>query len=102
MSGLRCPHRDSDMSRAVDSRDHDHGKLRRRECLGCDRRFGTFEIANPARGGVVLAKEKGKYTVQPTREWVERVAERIEKTIRAEINNLPFRRAVRRATDEPI
>jgi transcriptional repressor NrdR len=42
---LRCPFCNSDESRVVDSRDSEAGDAirRRRECLGCERRYTTYE-----------------------------------------------------------
>lgn len=42
---MRCPYCGSDESRVVDSRDSESGDAvrRRRECLGCERRYTTYE-----------------------------------------------------------
>src|SRR3990170_3274216 len=40
---MKCPHCGFEESRVVDSRDGNGGVRRRRQCLGCGRRFTTYE-----------------------------------------------------------
>ncbi|MCR5717722.1 MAG: transcriptional regulator NrdR [Oscillospiraceae bacterium] len=41
---MKCPYCDYEESKVVDSRPTDERKRRRRECLGCGKRFTTFEV----------------------------------------------------------
>ena len=40
---MKCPHCGFEDSKVLDSRDIDDGVRRRRQCLGCDSRFTTYE-----------------------------------------------------------
>jgi transcriptional repressor NrdR len=44
---MKCPHCGNDDSRVVDSRDTTDGVRRRRECIGCQARFTTYERLQP-------------------------------------------------------
>jgi len=53
LSGMReacvnCPYCGHPDSRVIDSRDVDEGVRRRRQCLGCESRFTTYERVQPA------------------------------------------------------
>ncbi len=45
---MECPHCGYNDSKVIDSRDVDGGIRRPRQCLGCDRRFTTYERLQPA------------------------------------------------------
>jgi transcriptional repressor NrdR len=56
---VRCPYCDSDEDKVVDSRVADEGRAirRRRECLGCTRRYTTFERAEEVP--LIIVKRNG-------------------------------------------
>jgi transcriptional repressor NrdR len=56
---MRCPYCSSDEDKVVDSRLADEGRAirRRRECLGCSRRYTTFERAEEVP--LLIAKRSG-------------------------------------------
>ena len=56
---MRCPWCDADHDRVVDSRPADAGRSirRRRQCLGCGRRFTTYERIEGV--GLVVTKRDG-------------------------------------------
>jgi transcriptional repressor NrdR len=97
---MRCPYCRHTEDKVIDSRLAEEGASirRRRECLGCARRFTTFERAEPIglrvrkRSGEVVPYERSKVISglrkacvnRPVSEQeVERVADEIEETIRA-------------------
>jgi transcriptional repressor NrdR len=45
---MNCPYCGHPDSRVIDSRDVDEGIRRRRQCLGCESRFTTYERVQPA------------------------------------------------------
>jgi transcriptional repressor NrdR len=58
---VQCPYCNSDNDKVIDSRSSDGGKVirRRRECLGCSRRFTTYErVEETAR--LVVVKRDGR------------------------------------------
>ena len=60
MAGMRCPACGTTDDKVVDSRtaEDDHAIRRRRECLGCGRRFTTFERLEEAP--LVVVKRSGE------------------------------------------
>jgi transcriptional repressor NrdR len=55
---VRCPYCVQPNSRVVDSRELSTSIRRRRECLGCHRRFTTYE--QPAEQVIVVVKRDGR------------------------------------------
>lgn len=55
---MRCPYCDNPDSRVTDSRDVREGIRRRRQCLGCDARFTTYERLQPA--SLFVIKKDGR------------------------------------------
>ncbi len=55
---MRCPYCDNPDSRVIDSRDVREGIRRRRQCLGCDARFTTYERLQ--RAGLFVIKKDGR------------------------------------------
>lgn len=58
--GVRCPYCDTDEDKVVDSRVADDGRAirRRRECIGCGRRYTTFE--RPEEAPLLVVKRSGQ------------------------------------------
>jgi len=54
---MNCPYCGHPDSRVIDSRDVDEGIRRRRQCLGCESRFTTYERVQPA-GIFVIKKDQ--------------------------------------------
>jgi transcriptional repressor NrdR len=54
---MKCPHCGYTDSKVLDSRDVDDGVRRRRQCLGCDSRFTTYERIQKS-GLFVIKKDK--------------------------------------------
>lgn len=97
---MRCPYCRSVEDKVIDSRLADDGAAirRRRECLGCQRRFTTFERAEATalrvrkRSGEVVPFDRAKVTSGLTKacvnrpvpeQEVQRVADEIEEALRA-------------------
>ena len=97
---MRCPYCDHDETQVVETRESDEGGVirRRRRCLGCDKRFTTYErveIALPAvvkkdgtraefdpakiRASMTLALRKRQVSI----ELVDAALERIQKKLLA-------------------
>src|SRR5512136_1342503 len=55
---MKCPFCASTSSRVIDTRDAEGGIRRRRECLGCGRRFTTYERVAPLR--LMVIKRDGR------------------------------------------
>ena len=55
---MRCPYCDHSDSRVIDSRDAGDGIRRRRECVGCDRRYTTYEYIQMR--SVMVVKRDGR------------------------------------------
>jgi transcriptional repressor NrdR len=55
---MRCPFCAHDDSKVIDSREAEDGIRRRRECLGCGRRFTTFERVQSAH--LMVVKKDGR------------------------------------------
>ena len=55
--GVKCPYCGYADSKVIDSRDVNDGIRRRRECLGCQARFTTYERRQPA-GLFVIKKDR--------------------------------------------
>jgi len=98
---VRCPYCDTEEDKVVDSRVAEEGRAirRRRECLGCGRRYTTFERAEEApllvakRNGVEEPFDRQKIVVglvsacknRPvTMAEIESLAEDVEETMRAD------------------
>ena len=58
---MKCPYRSYDESKVIDSRPTDEGERirRRRECLGCGKRFTTYEIIETVPV-VVIKRDKSR------------------------------------------
>ena len=54
---MNCPYCGHPDSKVIDSRDVDEGIRRRRQCLGCESRFTTYERVQPA-GLFVIKKDQ--------------------------------------------
>ncbi len=54
---MNCPYCSHDDSKVIDSRDANEGIRRRRQCLGCDARFTTYERLQPA-GFFIIKKDE--------------------------------------------
>lgn len=97
---MRCPYCKSLANRVIDSRLAEDGAAirRRRQCEECDRRFTTFERAEPvglqvvkrsgervpfSRDKIMSGLRKACVNRPVSEEEVERVADEIEETIRA-------------------
>jgi transcriptional repressor NrdR len=54
-----CPYCNADDDKVIDSRASDGGKIvrRRRECLGCARRFTTYERVEPTARLIVVKRD---------------------------------------------
>ncbi|MFH1775707.1 MAG: transcriptional regulator NrdR [Chloroflexota bacterium] len=52
---MNCPYCNYYDSKVIDSRDVENGIRRRRQCLGCDSRFTTYERVQPA--GLFVSKK---------------------------------------------
>jgi transcriptional repressor NrdR len=54
-----CPYCNTDNDKVIDSRASDGGKVirRRRECLGCERRFTTYERVEPSARLIVVKRD---------------------------------------------
>lgn len=54
-----CPYCNTDNDKVIDSRASDGGKVirRRRECLGCGRRFTTYERVEPSARLIVVKRD---------------------------------------------
>lgn len=54
-----CPYCNADDDKVIDSRASDGGKVirRRRECLGCGRRFTTYERVEPSARLIVVKRD---------------------------------------------
>jgi transcriptional repressor NrdR len=54
-----CPYCNADNDKVIDSRASDGGKVirRRRECLGCERRFTTYERVEPSARLIVVKRD---------------------------------------------
>jgi transcriptional repressor NrdR len=77
---MRCPFCQHDDTKVTDSRESDDGIRRRRECLGCSRRFTTYERVQIAP--VMVVKKDGR------REEFSR--EKVLSGIRRSVAKLPI------------
>ena len=55
---MLCPYCEHSDTKVIDSRDSGDGIRRRRECLGCDRRFTTYERVQMR--SVMVVKRDGR------------------------------------------
>jgi transcriptional repressor NrdR len=113
--GVRCPFCDHDRDRVVDSRESREGTSirRRRECLGCGRRFTTYERIedipfmvvkkNGQREtfdrakvlrGIMRACEKRPVSPRQLEELVEAVERRVQDSPTREATSLEIGQAV--------
>jgi len=95
---MRCPYCTSEETQVVETRESDEGSVirRRRRCLGCDKRFTTYErpeIALPAvvkkdgaraefdpaklRGSMMLALRKRPVSVEQVEAALERIQDKL-------------------------
>lgn len=96
---MRCPFCKEDKDKVVDSRSSDVGRIvrRRRHCLGCDRRFTTYEKIGESfklsvvkkdnsrvpydRGKVTDGLQKACYKRQVSAEQIQQIADKVEEDI---------------------
>ena len=95
---MRCPYCTSEETQVVETRESDEGSVirRRRRCLGCDKRFTTYErpeIALPVvvkkdgaraefdpaklRGSMMLALRKRPVSVEQVEAALERIQDKL-------------------------
>lgn len=96
---MRCPFCKEDNDKVIDSRSSEGGRIirRRRECLGCERRFTTYEKIGEAfklnvikkdgtrvpydRDKLIAGLQKACYKRPVSAEKIQDVADRIEEEI---------------------
>lgn len=96
---MRCPYCKEDNDKVVDSRSSDSGRVirRRRQCLGCKRRFTTYEKIGESFKLLVVKKDKSRvpydrekliaglqkacYKRKISIEQIQEVADRVEEDI---------------------
>jgi transcriptional repressor NrdR len=63
---MQCPYCGQDSDKVVDSRGSDGGRVvrRRRQCLGCSRRFTTYERAEESPRLTVIKKDSSRVAYQ--------------------------------------
>ena len=110
---MKCPHCGIDNDKVIDSRtSHDGGAIRRRrECLGCQTRYNTYERLDdpmrcpychePGNRMIELSNDERGFAVRRRRECVscrreyvtfERSEERTIKVVKKDGNRAPFDR----------
>ena len=96
---MRCPFCKEDNDKVVDSRSSDAGRIirRRRQCLGCDKRFTTYEKIGESfklcvvkkdnsrvpyeRDKILGGLQKACYKRAVSAEQVQQIADRVEEEI---------------------
>jgi len=96
---VRCPFCKEDRDKVIDSRSSDSGRVirRRRQCLGCKRRFTTYEKAGEGFKLYVIKKDKSRvpyerdkiisglqkacYKRAVSAEQIQQIADRVEEDI---------------------
>lgn len=96
---MRCPFCKEDRDKVIDSRSSDSGRVirRRRQCLGCKRRFTTYEKAGEGFKLYVIKKDKSRvpyerdkiisglqkacYKRAVSAEQIQQIADRVEEDI---------------------
>src|SRR5512143_3754594 len=58
---MQCPYCGKEQNRVIDTRESDETIRRRRECIGCGRRFTTYERI--AQTGLMVIKQDGRREV---------------------------------------
>ena len=112
---MKCQFCNSEDSRVIDSRPADDGMSirRRRECIGCGRRFTTYEKIvqpdllvikkdqsrelfdeNKVRSGIIAACHKRPVSAQQIDDIVSRVEQAIYNSLRTEITTKEIGEAV--------
>ena len=75
---MRCPYCTQDDTKVVDSRDAENALRRRRECLGCKRRFTTYERVETTN--LLVVKKDGtreQYNREKVRLGMTRACEKL-------------------------
>ncbi|MEM7342989.1 MAG: hypothetical protein AAF485_01990 [Chloroflexota bacterium] len=54
---MKCPHCESDQSKVIDTRSNEDGIRRRRQCLGCRKRYSTMEYAPQSEVAIIKAQQ---------------------------------------------
>lgn len=96
---MRCPFCKEDHDKVIDSRSSEGGRVirRRRQCLGCKRRFTTYEKAGESfklnvikkdgsrvpydRDKVVAGLQKACYKRSVSADQVQEIADRVEEDV---------------------
>jgi len=96
---VRCPFCKEDRDRVIDSRSSDAGRVirRRRQCLGCKKRFTTYEKIGESskiyvvkkdssripydREKIVAGLQKACYKRPVSAEQIQQIAEKVEESI---------------------
>ena len=96
---MRCPFCKEDRDRVIDSRSSDAGRVirRRRQCLGCKKRFTTYEKIGESskiyvvkkdssripydREKIVAGLQKACYKRPVSAEQIQQIAEKVEESI---------------------
>lgn len=112
---MRCPFCSFGESKVIDSRSAEEGSSirRRRECLGCAKRFTTYEVVeelslmvvkkdgrqekydrNKILNGMLKACEKRPISLNDVKEAVNKVEKEIRSTMEREISSLRIGRIV--------
>lgn len=96
---MRCPFCKEDRDKVIDSRSSDSGRVirRRRQCLGCKKRFTTYEKIGESsklnvakkdnsrvpydRDKVIIGIQKACYKRPVSAEQVQQIADRVEEDI---------------------
>lgn len=106
---MKCPYCSHEESKVIDSRSADDGERirRRRECLGCGKRFTTHEVIetvpiivvkrdksrevfdrNKLTAGILRACEKRPVSIKQIEEMVNRIETKIQSSLDREITTM--------------
>ena len=96
---MKCPYCKEDQDKVIDSRSTDGGRIirRRRQCLGCSRRFTTYEKIGESfkltvikkddsrvpydRDKIISGLQKACYKRPVSAEQIQQIADRVEEDI---------------------
>ncbi len=103
---MRCPYCGKEESKVVDKRNTSRGIRRRRECLGCGKRYTTYERIEPAefsvikkdgrrerfsreklKAGIEKACEKRPISIEKIEKLVDEIVEELRKKGKKEIKS---------------
>ena len=84
---MKCPFCGYYESKVIDSRPTDEGERirRRRECLGCGKRFTTYEIIETLPLVVLRACEKRPITFEMLNKAVDEIESMLQNTLEREV-----------------